>query len=64
VLARAWIASARYTKAGRYQLAIARSDGTHRRLLTTEVQDVEIGPSYWSRDGQTILYGTYLQQGE
>jgi len=58
------IAYARYTKAGRYQLAIARADGTHRHVLTTEAQNVEIGPSYWSRDGQTILYGRYLQQGE
>jgi Tol biopolymer transport system component len=57
------ISYARWTKTGRYQLAIARADGTHRRVLTTEAKHVEIGPMYWSRDGQTILYGTYLQLG-
>jgi Tol biopolymer transport system component len=59
-----FIAYARYAKTDRYQLAIARPDGTQRRVLTTEPENVEIGPTYWSRDGETILYGTYLQQGE
>jgi Tol biopolymer transport system component len=58
------VAYARYTAAGRYQLAIARPEGTHIHVLTTELENVEIGPTYWSRDGQRILYGTYLQQGE
>jgi len=58
-----WIAYARWTKAGQYQLAIAKANGTYRRVLTTERKHVEIGPTYWSHDGQTILYGTYLQLG-
>src|SRR5436190_22239612 len=58
------LAYARYTKDGRYQLAIARPDGTHLRVLTSEPEKVEIGPTYWSRDGQRIMYGTYLQQGK
>jgi len=58
------IAYAREGVDGNYELALARPDGTHRRLLTHEKKDVEVGPIYWSRDGESILYSRLLQVGE
>jgi len=49
---------------GADDLVIAHPDGTHRRQLVRGVENEEIGPIYWSRDGQTILYTHLVQQGE
>jgi Tol biopolymer transport system component len=45
-------------------LWIARPDGSRRRRLTRGVRDEEIGPIYWSRDGETILFTHFVQFGE
>jgi Tol biopolymer transport system component len=48
----------------RMALWIARRNGADKRLLTKGVDHEEFGPLYWSRDGKTILYTSYIQQGE
>jgi|GEM_PF-5522618 len=45
-------------------LWVAHADGSHRRLITRGVANEEIGPIYWSRDGETILYTHLIQQGD
>jgi Tol biopolymer transport system component len=45
-------------------LWIARPDGTDRRRLTRGRRSEEIGPIYWSLDGQTILYTHIREEGD
>jgi len=49
---------------GADNLMIAHPDGTHRRRLVRGDDNEEIGPVYWSRNGQTILYTHLIQIGE
>jgi len=49
---------------GADNLMLAYADGSHRRMLVRGDPNEEIGPIYWSLNGQTILYTHLVQTGE
>jgi len=49
---------------GSDNVMIAHPDGTHRRRLVRGDDNEEMGPIYWSRDGQTVLYTHEVQFGD
>jgi Tol biopolymer transport system component len=45
-------------------LYVQRIDGTSRRQILHGIQHQEFGPLYWTRDGRTVIYTSFVQRGQ